>query len=132
VVHAAGVLLGAYRELEELDLETWNRVLAVNLTGTFLCAKHASGPLAEARGAFLCLASGAGVRGGSSSLAYGASKGGVNGLMMTLAPQFAARGIRARVLCPGAIDTPMKRQNLADAVRVGHGLVGSPPLADPD
>jgi NAD(P)-dependent dehydrogenase (short-subunit alcohol dehydrogenase family) len=132
VVHAAGILRGAFVPIDELDLEVWNQVISVNLTGTFLCARYALPGLTASRGCFLGLASGAGVRGGSSSLAYGASKGGVNGLMMTLAPQFAARGVRARVLCPGGIDTPMKRQNLADAARAGQAPASAPDLGDPD
>lgn len=135
-VHAAGILRGAFRSIEELDLETWNQVLAVNMTGTFLCAKHAAAALERTRGAFLALGSGAGVRGPSSSLAYGASKGGVNGFIMTLAPQFAARGIRAYVLCPGGIDTPMKRQNIVDsALHHGHSAedaLRAASLMDPD
>jgi NAD(P)-dependent dehydrogenase (short-subunit alcohol dehydrogenase family) len=117
-IHAAGILLGAYQSVEELDLDTWNRVLQVNLTGTFLCAKYAAAALEQSGGAFICFGSGAGVRGGSSSLAYGASKGGVNGLMMTLASQFAARGIRAHIVCPGSINTAMKRQNIMDRARL--------------
>jgi len=132
VVHAAAILRGAFRQVDELDLETWNSVISVNLTGTFLCAKYAVPGLEASHGTFLCLASGAGVRGASSSLAYGASKGGINGLVMTLAAQLAARGIRARVLCPGAIDTPMKRQNLVDAARAGRGPAEAAHLADPD
>src|SRR5438105_4310343 len=42
VVHAAGILRGAFQQLEQLDLETWNAVISVNLTGTFLCAKYAA------------------------------------------------------------------------------------------
>ena len=61
--------------------------------------------------------SGAGVRGGSSSVAYGASKGGVHGLGMTLERHLGARGIRVHVVCPGGVDTPMKRQNLIDQAR---------------
>ncbi len=136
VVHAAAVLQGAFVSIEELDLATWSRVVAVNLTGAFLCARYAAPGLAATQGAFLCLGSAAGVRGGSSSLAYGASKGGVNGLFMALAPQFAARGIRTHVICPGQVDTAMKRRNLAEhAARAGKSVeesIRQADLADPD
>jgi NAD(P)-dependent dehydrogenase (short-subunit alcohol dehydrogenase family) len=86
-------------------------------------------------GVLLLLASGAGVRGGSSSLVYGASKGGVNGLAMTLTAQLAPRGIRLHVICPGSVDTPMKRDNIRKgALRAGRSpedAVAASTLADP-
>ena len=56
----------------------------------------------------ILIASGAGVIGGSSSIAYGASKGAVNGMGMTLEGHLARRGIRVNVVCPGGIETEMK------------------------
>ncbi len=113
LISAAGILQGAYRAVDALDLETFARVLDVNVLGTFLFCKHAA-PLIEASGGgvVLCVASGAGVRGPSSSLAYGASKAGVYGFCQTLEQQLAPRGIRVNVVCPGQIDTPMKRENI--------------------
>src|SRR5262245_31032573 len=58
-VHAAGILQGAFQSIEELDLATWERVLRVNVTGTFLCARHAAKALERARGVFIAFASGA-------------------------------------------------------------------------
>ena len=134
-VHAAGILRGAFQSIDELDVATWEAVIRVNLTGTFLCAKAAAAPLEASRGAFLCFASVAGVKSPSSSLAYGASKAGVHGLIMTLEPQFARRGIRVRVLLPAAVDTAMKRQNVVDqAVAAGQSpdeALQTASLADP-
>ena len=106
LVCAAGVLKGAYVQPEELPLDDFDLVLDVNVKGTFLCAKHAT-PLLEAsgQGVVILIASGGGVRGPSSSLAYGASKAGVNGFGMTLANRLAPRGIRVNVVCPGNIAT---------------------------
>jgi 3-oxoacyl-[acyl-carrier protein] reductase len=116
LVQTAGILRGDFEPIEELNLATWRQVIDVNLTGTFLCTKYAV-PVVERAGggAVLLLASGAGVRGPSSSLAYAASKGGVNGLGMTLAAQLAPRGIRVHVVCPGSVNTPLKRENIRKA-----------------
>lgn len=106
---AAGVLLGPHLQPEELPLEDFEKTLDINITGTFLCAKYGT-PLLEksGKGVMVIIASGAGVIGPSSSLAYGASKGGVNGLGMTLENHLKARNIRVNVLCPGNIITEMK------------------------
>ena len=67
-------------------------------------------PLLEqtGKGVLVFIASGAGVRGGSSSVAYGSSKGGVHGLSLVLASQLANRNIRVHGVCPGGIETPLK------------------------
>jgi NAD(P)-dependent dehydrogenase (short-subunit alcohol dehydrogenase family) len=109
VVCEAGVLKGAFQSPEELDVETFEFVLDVNVKGVFLTAKHTAGLLeASGKGVLVVLASGAGVIGPSSSLAYGASKGGANGLSMTLAAHHEARHIRVNTICPGNIVTAMK------------------------
>jgi NAD(P)-dependent dehydrogenase (short-subunit alcohol dehydrogenase family) len=137
LVNAAGILQGAFRAVAELELATFARVLDVNVVGTFLCCKHAA-PLIETSGGgvILCIASIAGVRGPSSSLAYGASKAGVQGFCYTLEQQLGPKGIRVNVLCPGSIDTPMKRQNLADRAAVlgrdPEAVLEERTLADPD
>ncbi|MBM3458313.1 MAG: SDR family oxidoreductase [Armatimonadetes bacterium] len=115
VVTAAGILQGAFLSIEALETATLERVMNVNFLGTFLMCKYAA-PVMEASGGgvILCIASGAGVRGPSSSLAYGASKAAVQGLCYTLERQLAPRGIRLNVVCPGSVDTPLKRQNVRD------------------
>lgn len=109
MVCAAGVLPGPWQSPEEMPLEDFKRALDVNITGVFLCAKYAA-PLLEAggRGVFVVIASGAGVYGPSSSLAYASGKGGANGLAMTLQEQFADRGIRVNTIYPGNIITEIK------------------------
>jgi NAD(P)-dependent dehydrogenase (short-subunit alcohol dehydrogenase family) len=137
LVTAAGILQGAYRQVDELELDVFARVLDVNVLGTFLCCKHAAPVIEESGGGVvLCVSSGGGVRGPSSSLAYGASKAAVHGYCYTLERQLAPRGIRVNVVCPGSIDTAMKRQNIAD----GAAARGEDPadalaavsLGDPD
>jgi NAD(P)-dependent dehydrogenase (short-subunit alcohol dehydrogenase family) len=124
LVCAAGVLKGAFQSPEDLPLDVFQMVQDVNVRGVFLCAKYAT-PLLEAsgNGVMIVIASGAGVIGPSSSLAYGASKGGANGLSMTLAGHLANRGIRVNTLCPGNIVTEMKLSvEIADAERKGASV----------
>jgi NAD(P)-dependent dehydrogenase (short-subunit alcohol dehydrogenase family) len=109
LVCAAGVLKGAFLQPEELPIDDFVTTLEVNLKGVFLCVRHAA-PLLEASGAgvIIVVASAAGVINPSSSLAYGASKGGVNGLGITLADRLKDRCIRVNILAPGNIVTDMK------------------------
>lgn len=113
LIHCAGILEGALVPVDLFETETWDRVVDVNLKGSFLLCKHVAPVLERSGGGVLVLvSSGAGVRGGSSSAAYGSSKGGVHGLSLVLAPQLATRGIRVHALCPGSLDTPLKLEVL--------------------
>ncbi len=109
VVCAAGVLLGPHLQPEAFPVDDFTKTLEINVRGVFLCSKYAT-PMLEAadKGVFVVIASGAGVFGGSSSLAYGASKGGANGLSMTLQRHLEPRGIRVNTIWPGNIITDMK------------------------
>jgi NAD(P)-dependent dehydrogenase (short-subunit alcohol dehydrogenase family) len=116
LIHTAGVLRGAFVPLEDFDLETWKTVLDVNTTGSFLSAKYAAGLMKKSgKGVIVLLSSGAAV-GGSSSFAYGTSKGGVNSLGIVLANALSPHNIRVNVVAPGNIDTPMKRGVIAKDV----------------
>ena len=137
VVTCAGILQGAYAALEDLDLEIFERVQDVNVRGTFLAVKHAVPYIKRSGGGVvLCISSGAGVKGSSSSIAYGTSKAGVHGLVMTLQPRLDPQGIRVHAICPGSIDTPLKRENVADAARAAGRAIpealANAGLGDPD
>ncbi len=109
MICAAGVLRGPWLQPEELPLEEFELTMDVNVKGSFLCAKYATPLLVESDSAVIVnVASGAGVIGPSSSLAYGASKGGANGFSMTLANHLKDRNVRVNTLCPGNIVTQMK------------------------
>jgi len=115
LINCAGILQGAYVPVEELDDETFERVINVNLVGSFRMTKAVVPALRRTgRGVIVLIASGAGVRGGSSSVAYGSSKGGVHGLAMVLEQKLGSEGIRVNDVCPGSLDTPLKRQNVID------------------
>jgi 3-oxoacyl-[acyl-carrier protein] reductase len=102
-------------------VDDFEAVIDVNIKGVFLCTKYAM-PLFDAagRGVVVIIGSGAGVVGASGSLAYGASKGGVNGYGMTLARHIAGRNVRVNVLCPGGINTELKL-GVVEAEALRHG-----------
>jgi NAD(P)-dependent dehydrogenase (short-subunit alcohol dehydrogenase family) len=88
--------------------EVWNRVLAINLTGMWLCMKYEIPQmLAQKSGAIVNCASILGQVGFATAPAYVASKHGLLGLTKTAAIEYAARGIRINAVCPGFIETPM-------------------------
>lgn len=106
LVNAAGVAGGG--PVHAVAAEEWDRVLDINLKGTFLACKHALGPMLERRsGSIVNIASIEGVEGFEGGSAYNASKGGVVLLTKNLAIDYGRRGIRANTICPGFIRTPM-------------------------
>jgi NAD(P)-dependent dehydrogenase (short-subunit alcohol dehydrogenase family) len=89
--------------------EAWNRVLAVNATGVYLCCKHGIPHLLErGGGSVINVASFVALVGAATSqIAYTASKGAVLALSRELAVQFARQGVRVNALCPGPVETPL-------------------------
>lgn len=105
LVNVAGILRTAVTH--EASLDEWDRVLAVNLTGTFLCCRAAIPALLESGGNIVNVSSTAALAGNPWAAAYSASKGGVLALTRTIAVEYAQQGLRCNAVCPGSIDTPM-------------------------
>jgi NAD(P)-dependent dehydrogenase (short-subunit alcohol dehydrogenase family) len=93
----------------DTSVEAWDRVLAVNATGVFLCCKHGIPYLLErGGGSVINVASFVAILGAATSqIAYTASKGAVLSLSRELGVQFARRGVRVNALCPGPVETPL-------------------------
>ena len=113
LIHMAGILEGAGIEVDNLSENIWDSVLDVNLRGTYLICKYVSSIMKKSsHGVIILAASPAGVTGTSSSLAYGASKGGVHGLAMVLQNDLSQYGIRVNDIAPGSVKTPLKVENV--------------------
>jgi NAD(P)-dependent dehydrogenase (short-subunit alcohol dehydrogenase family) len=106
VVLNVGIGLGAL--LEGTSPEDWDRVLAVNVRAHFLVCKAAL-PLLPGGGAIVFISSVAGLRAGSGSPSYDTSKAALLGLCRHVGREGARRGVRANVVVPGLIDTPIGR-----------------------
>jgi NAD(P)-dependent dehydrogenase (short-subunit alcohol dehydrogenase family) len=105
LVNVAGILL--LEHSHETSLEQWDRILRINLTGTFLFCKAALPHLLETGGNIVNTSSTSALAGMPYGAAYGASKGGVLALTRTLAVEYGKQGLRANAICPGSIKTPM-------------------------
>jgi NAD(P)-dependent dehydrogenase (short-subunit alcohol dehydrogenase family) len=107
LVNNAGVAV--FAPLLETSDEDWNRILAVNLTGAFLCTKAATPLMRDHGGAIVNITSISGVRASALRTAYGTSKAGLVHLTKQLAVELASLGIRVNAVAPGPVDTAMAK-----------------------
>ena len=115
VVNAAGV--EGIGTVIDIDQAEWERVIGVNLTGTFLVCKHVLPVMVAAgRGSIVNLSSVEGIEAIQMQPAYSASKGGVVLLTRNLAIDFGSAGIRVNCLCPGLVRTPMTEMLFDDGI----------------
>jgi 3-oxoacyl-[acyl-carrier protein] reductase len=115
LVHSAGMAEAGPHD--EITFETWRRVMAVNLDGTFLTVMAVKdGMIERGFGRIVCLASIAGLRPRPTMLAYGTSKAGVIAFARSCSEAFAPQ-IRINCIAPGLIDTDMPAASLTDAAR---------------
>jgi NAD(P)-dependent dehydrogenase (short-subunit alcohol dehydrogenase family) len=112
LVNAAGVWdEGPTVEMTE---ERWNRVIDVNLKGTFFACRFAIPQLERSEGCIVNTSSDYGLVGGPETAIYNASKGGVCLLTRSIALELAPKGVRCNAVCPGDVDTPMLQGQARD------------------
>jgi NAD(P)-dependent dehydrogenase (short-subunit alcohol dehydrogenase family) len=99
--------IGGFAHTTEQSLSGWDKIIAVNLTGTFLMCRAVLPGMLEHGGAIVNTISTAGMKGQPYSAAYCASKGGARLLTMALAVEYMARGVRVNGVAPGGVDTPI-------------------------
>jgi NAD(P)-dependent dehydrogenase (short-subunit alcohol dehydrogenase family) len=105
LVNTAGVWVEG--RSEAMTEEQWDRVVGVNLKGTFFCCRYAIPELRKTQGCIVNLSSDAGVVGTPETAVYTASKGGVSLLTKSLALELAADLVRVNAVCPADVMTPM-------------------------
>jgi len=132
LVNAAGI--AAVGSIEKTDLETWRRVLSINLDGTFLGCKYAFPLLRKKGGSIVNLSSVLGLIGGANLAAYSASKGGVSLLTKSVALHGARYQppVRCNAVCPAFVEGPMVEgiaQGARNAATVKQRLTSDIPLA---
>jgi len=134
MVTSAG--LDSFEPFTDITIESWERILAINLTGTFHCLQAAVPDMLKARWGRMVTISSSSAQSGAPRMAhYVASKGGVIGLTKALALELAPHGITVNTIPPALIDTPMARRaeaagNLPKiekiATRIPVGRAGTP------
>jgi len=120
---------GVIQPTVEYGETDWDRVIAINLKGVWLCMKaELQQMLKQGSGAIVNTASVAGLIGLPGFSAYVAAKHGVNGLTKTAALEYAKAGIRVNAVCPGAIRTPMFERGIRDNPGMEEQIVAAEPI----
>jgi 2-hydroxycyclohexanecarboxyl-CoA dehydrogenase len=123
LVTSAGI--ESFQPVLDITGDSWDRIVGVNLTGTFACAQAAIPDMLASRwGRIVTIASSSAQSGAPNMAHYAASKGGVIGLTKALAVELARSGITVNTIAPSLVDTPMARQAEAAGDFPGVDLVG--------
>ena len=105
LINVAGIL--RFDNSHEVELDNWNKILDINLTGTFFMCRYALPLLLESKGAIVNVSSTAAIGAHAWTAAYSASKGGISAFSKTLAVEYGMRGLNINCVCPASIETPM-------------------------
>ena len=115
--NAAGIAGSGGARVGESSLDDWNRVIAVDLTGVWLCMRYQIPEIVKSGGGSVVnCSSTAGIRGAATMAPYTAAKHGVVGLTKAIALEYAGLGVRVNCVCPASVDTPMFRRTLSPEV----------------
>jgi NAD(P)-dependent dehydrogenase (short-subunit alcohol dehydrogenase family) len=128
-VHNAGIMDPRDEGPTVTPLDVWDRVIAINLTGVFLCCRHAIPLMLDTEGnsSIINIASFVALMGAASpQIAYTASKGGVLSMTREVAVEYARQGVRANAICPGPIRTPLLEYLIADEDKRNNRLTHIP------
>jgi NAD(P)-dependent dehydrogenase (short-subunit alcohol dehydrogenase family) len=109
LVNVAGVI--KMQNFERSTDDNWNRIISINLTGTYWMCRECMPLLLASKGNIVNISSTSAIRGLPWGAAYAASKGGVSAMTKSLAVEFAKQGVRANTVCPGSIVTGMNNNN---------------------
>lgn len=109
VINVAGVI--KLNHATKIDDDTWQKIIQVNLSGTFYMCREALPHLINSKGNIVNISSTSAIRGLPYGIAYGASKGGVSALTKSIAVEYAKQGVRANTVCPGSIMTDMQKNS---------------------
>lgn len=109
VINVAGVI--KLDHATKIDDDTWQKIINVNLSGTFYMCREALPHLINNKGNIVNISSTSALRGLPYGIAYAASKGGVSALTKSIAVEYAKQGVRANTVCPGSIMTDMQKNS---------------------
>ena len=135
LINCAGI--GRFQHSHEVGADDWQRILGVNLNGTFFMCRHTLPHLLEGGGNIVNIASNAGLMGQPYSAAYCASKGGVVNLTRALADEYLERDVRVSCIAPGGIETAIQKSfqetmpegsNFKKLIRITSPLGNSQPI----
>ena len=107
LINIAGIL--RFDNSHEVQIDDWNKILNVNLTGTFFMCSYALPLLLKSKGAIVNVSSTAALGSHAWTAAYSASKGGISAFSKTLAVEYGMEGLNVNCVCPASIETPMSK-----------------------
>ncbi len=105
LINVAGIL--RFDNSHEVQIDDWEKILSVNLTGTFFMCSYALPLLLKSKGAIVNVSSSAALGSHAWTAAYSASKGGISAFSKTLAVEYGMEGLNVNCVCPASIETPM-------------------------
>src|SRR5271157_1091905 len=111
VANIAGIVIPG--RIDNLDVDGWDKTMAVNVRSVFLVSKYALPHLQQSKGVIVSVGSSVAIKGVKDRAAYSASKGAVVSMTRALAADHVEEGVRVNCICPGTVDSPSLKQRLS-------------------